>query len=138
MPFSTVVFLCAEAISYVVLWLCMVAVENSYAKIRFVSLVASFLMFLKLFDGIIVHMIYQFNQDKAVDAATAAALDATEAATDECTETFGTNEFISSRILSLGAFVTVRLTCFNFFSFKHKYPCESHPPAPCAATSTRT
>ena len=29
---------------------------------------------------------------------------------------------ISSRVLSLGVFVALRLTCFQFFGFKRKYP----------------
>lgn len=54
--------------------------------------------------------------------------------------TFGTGECVTSQILYFGAFIAVRLTCFQFFGFKRTSPflayCEGMKETAEALSST--
>lgn len=110
-----VLVLVSQALSYVALWVAMTAVENSYKGIKFLCLVCSLQMLIHLVGSVSQHVILILNQDKTSDNGQ----DPTEACT------FGTDEYVASRILSFGAFIAARLTCFQFFGFKRKNPVRT-------------
>jgi hypothetical protein len=112
--------LVSQALSYVALWVSMTAVENSYKGIKFLCLVCSLQMLIHLVGSVSQHVILILNQDKTSDNGQ----DPTEACT------FGTDEYVASRILSFGAFIAARLTCFQFFGFKRKNPVRTQTRAP--------
>lgn len=109
-----VVLLIVQALSYLALWISMTAVENSYKGIKFICLVSSLQMLIHLLSSIAQHVILVLNQNDVSNVL------AGQDPTMDCT--FGTGEYITSRILSFGAFIAVRLTCFQFFGFKRKSP----------------
>ena len=111
---TTIIMLALQAVSYVMLWLIIVAIENSYSRIKFLALMATLHQVIHLVVNIINHVILVMNEEDAHSVANATAAGDTVAPQSAA--------FISSRVLSLGVFVALRLTCFQFFGFKRKYP----------------
>ena len=100
MAATTIIMLALQAVSYVVLWLIIVAIENSYARIKFLALMATLHQVIHLVVNIINHVILVMNEEDAhtlTNATTAG-------------DTPKSSAFISSRVLSLGVFVALRLT----------------------------
>ena len=80
--------------------------------IKFICLISSLQMLIQLLSAISQHVILILNQNDVSN------LMAGQDPTLDCT--FGTNEYVTSRILSFGAFIAARLACFQFFGFKRK------------------
>jgi hypothetical protein len=67
MHFLDVLVLISQFVSYLVLWLSMTAVENSYKSVKFVCLICSMQMLIHLLSSVAHHVIYILNQTDVSD-----------------------------------------------------------------------